>query len=146
MRLWWTHLWKSEAYRRGNIVDRRMIELRFCISRALKTRRRTLHMSQRQLAETMHVSQAAISRVERASNRVSLDIAMRALLTVGFTDAELADVFFVENSPGIINLRRRAQERAFPKPALLSNPTNKGEHRFVRKRPGQRRLPDPDDD
>lgn len=144
MKLYWTHLWQSDAYRQASAVDRRLIELRFCIARALHAKRRSMRITQRRLARMMRVSQAAISRVERATNRVSFDIGIRALLTLGVTDAELGTIFDVEMDPRIVILRRRAQARLFPRPTLRSAGAALREHRFYCKLPSE--PPDDDED
>ena len=147
MRLYWTHVWQSDAYRFASVVDRRLIELRFCVARALHAKRRSMRISQKALARMMHVSQPAISRVERASNRVSFDIGIRALITLGATDGELGTIFDVELDPRIRNLRRRAQGRFFPRPLPLSVRPRRGEHWFYCKAPSEPEPdPDPDED
>jgi transcriptional regulator with XRE-family HTH domain len=146
MRLWYNHIWKSRAYRHASLWDRRLIEIRFCLARALKARRRELRVTQAELAARLHVSRAAISRVERASNRVSLDMGVRALIALDCTDAAIANVFDAGNNEGIRLVRRRAEQRGFPKALPPGEPSPVGDHRFFRQRPRRRRLPDVDDD
>lgn len=136
MRLWWNHLWKSHAYRRGTVAERREIELRFCVARALKAKRRALHITQNQLAERLGVAQSTISRVERASNRVTLDIALRGFFALGFTDEEISAVFNAGANRGVQILRQRAAERLFPRARPEGTPRPviaDRDHRFVRK-------------
>ncbi|MGQ0816030.1 MAG: helix-turn-helix domain-containing protein [Gemmatimonadota bacterium] len=114
-----------------------MIEIRFSVARAVKARRRALRVTQKTLAQRITVAQATVSRVERASNRVSLDIAVRSLIVLGCTDAEIAAAFNAEENAGIQLLRRRARERCYPKPSAEAASAPAGEHRFIRKK----RLP-----
>ena len=131
MRLWWNHLWKSHAYRKASAIERREIEIRFCIAGALKAKRRAKRVTQNALAEQLRMAQSTISKVERASNLVSLDVALRSLLALGCTDAEIAAAFNAGANRGIAILRRRAEEPFFPQPRDHSIPESIIEHRFV---------------
>ena len=131
MRLWWNHLWQSDIYRRATAAERRMIEIRFSIAAALKAKRRQRGVTQHALAQEIGVTQMTISRVERASNRVSFDIAVRAFIALDCSDAEIASAFNPAENAGIRRLRSRASEGAFPKPGMN---VVAGEHRYVRKK------------
>jgi transcriptional regulator with XRE-family HTH domain len=132
MRLWWNHVWRSHAYREATATERRLIELRFCTARAVKAIRRARGISQQELATLAQCSRNSISKMERASNRATFDIAIRCLIALGADDHELANALNPSKNPGIGILRRRAQERFFPRPAKTSNGR---EHRFVKKAP-----------
>ncbi len=131
MRLWWNHIWKSRAYRCATARGRRMIEIRYCVARAVKARRRQLQLTQAALARRIGCSRNTVSKMERASNRVALDIGVECLLELGCSDDELAAIFNPLSNQGIVTLRRRAAERAFPKPAAAESPV---EHRFYARR------------
>ena len=90
MRLLWMHVWRSWRYQSASAEERRLIEIRYALARKLQSTRRRQQITQQQLAQRLRVGQASISRVERASNRVSLDIAVRALISLGCPDAEIA--------------------------------------------------------
>lgn len=136
MRLYWTHLWRSRDYRQASADERRLIEIRYCLARKLNDVRRRKRITQRQLAERLRIAQASVSRVERASNHVSLDIAVRCLIALGCTDQELAEAFDPSRRGDVRMLRRRAKERGFPAPRAPDTPPPAGEHRFLRKGSG----------
>lgn len=140
MRLWWTHLWKSPAYRRASADERRLMEIRFCVARALKRKRRHRRITQAALAKQLSIAQSSISRIERATTHASLTVAVRAFVALGCTDAEIAGYFDAGSDAGIRILRRRAQERAFPKPRSPAVPPPTHEQRFLRKRQNPRGL------
>jgi transcriptional regulator with XRE-family HTH domain len=133
MRLYWMHVWRSPHFQRAGEEERRLIEIRFSLARKLHSTRRRHRVTQLQLAQRLGVAQSSISRVERASNRVSLDIAVRALIHLGCPDAEIAASFNVAEEPGVQCLRRRAAaKRPFaPRPSDPAAPRH--EHRFLRK-------------
>ena len=137
MRLYWIHVWRSPHYQRATAEERRLIEIRFSLARKLHRTRRGQRVTQQQLAQRLGVAQSSISRVERASNRVSLDIAVRALIQLDCSDAEIAACFNVAEEPGVQCLRRRAV--ATRRYALQPADPPPLEHRFLRK--GSERLP-----
>jgi transcriptional regulator with XRE-family HTH domain len=138
MRLHWIHIWRSPHYQRASAEERRLIEIRFVLARKVQDMRRRGRVSQVQLAERVGVAQSTISRVERASNRVSLDVAVRALINLGCPDVEIAATFDVSENAGVKLLRRRA-ERSRARAAGSADAPPAGEHRFLRK--GTERLP-----
>ena len=133
MRLYWTHVWRSPHYQHADAEERRLIEIRFALAHKVHRTRRQQKVTQRQLAQRLGVAQSSISRVERASNRVSLDIAVRALIHLGCSDAEIAAGFNVADEPGVQCLRRRAAaKRPYAiRPSGPAPPARK--HRFLRK-------------
>ena len=139
MRLYWMHLWRSPYYRRGTADERRLIEIRFTLARTVERTRTRAGLTQRQLAQRLGVAQATISRAERASNSVSLDVAVRALIHLGCTDEEVAAAINAGENAGIRALRRSASARLAPAPRTPDQPAPSGEHRFLRK--GERDLP-----
>jgi transcriptional regulator with XRE-family HTH domain len=133
MRLWWNHLWKSQIYRRATAGERRLIEIRFSIAYTLKRKRRAAHLTQAALAARIQTTRNTISRLERASNRVSLDHAVRALIALDCADSEIGEGFNAALNRGIQQLRRRAAEPLFPKPRAEAAKSGR-EHRFPRTR------------
>ena len=131
------HIWRSPYYQRASAEERRLIEIRFVLARKRQDTRRRKGVTQVQLAERISVAQSSISRVERASNRVSLDVAVRALINMGCSDKEIAATFDVAEDAGVRLLRRRA-ERPRPLARPPAAPPS-AEHRFLRK--GTQRLP-----
>jgi transcriptional regulator with XRE-family HTH domain len=140
MRLWWNHVWKSRAYRFGSAAERREIELRLRVARALKAKRRAKRVTQKALGEKLGIAQSTLSRVERASNRVSLDVAIRSLLALGCSDEEITSAFNPLADPIIVMLRRRAADKGYPKPRPDTQPPVTLDHRFLRKGAGPNRA------
>jgi len=122
MRLNWNHLWKSDAYRKTTAVERRMMEMRFVAARALQRERQRQGVTQQQLADRIDCARATISRLEQASDDVTLDHFLRAMITLGVDDAAIAGAFQLDNDPSIRQLRKRAQEKFFPKPRAQAPP------------------------
>lgn len=114
-----------------------MIEIRYSIARVLKQNRRKARITQAVLAGRIGTTRNTISRIERASNRVSLDHAVRALIELGCSDTEIANAFNPGLDAGIQQLRLRAAVPLFPKPAVQSHPVRQ-EHRFFSKCPPYR--------
>jgi transcriptional regulator with XRE-family HTH domain len=133
MRLWWNHLWKSSIYRHATAAERRLIEIRFSIAYTLKQKRRAARFTQAELGARIGITRNTVSRIERASNRVSLDHAVRALIALNCTDAEIGEAFNPLLNRGIQQLRRRAAEPLFPKPSADATKSAR-EHRFPRTR------------
>jgi transcriptional regulator with XRE-family HTH domain len=133
MRLGWNHLWKSSIYRRATAAERRLIEIRFCVAYTLKRKRRAARLTQAALAARIGITRNTVSRIERASNRVSLDHAVRALIALSCTDAEIGEAFNPLLNGAIQLLRRRAAEPMFPKPRAEAEKSTR-EHRFPRTR------------
>lgn len=116
MRLFWNHVWRSAEYRRASADERRLIEIRFCLARALMRVRKQQRVTQKELAEYLHIAQASVSRAERASNCVSLDIGVRCLIALGCSDTEIAAALDPSRSDSIRILRKRTQARFYPAP------------------------------
>ena len=133
MRLWSNHLWKSDIYRHATAGERRLIEIRFSIAYTLRRKRRAARLTQAGLATLTETTRNTISRIERASNRVSLDHAVRALIVLNCTEAEIAEAFNPLLNRGIQKLRRRADEPFFPRPREVGEKSGR-EHRFPRTR------------
>lgn len=116
MRLNWNHIWKSDAYRRTTAIDRRMIEIRFVAARAIRAQRRFRKVNQQQLAERMGCARSTISKLEQASDDVSLDNFFRAMLVLDATDEEIANALNPADDASVRILRQRAASPGFPRP------------------------------
>jgi transcriptional regulator with XRE-family HTH domain len=133
MRLFWNHVWRSQEYRRASADERRLIEIRFCLARTLQRFRKRRRVTQKALAQRLRIAQASISRAERASNCVSLDIGVRCLIALGCSDAEISAALDPSRSDSITVLRKRSRLRRYPAPRDAALPSTPGEHRFLRK-------------
>lgn len=82
---------KSAGYWVGDAEDflqltdeeRRLVELRLAVSRAVRERLEASNMTQQQLAQKLRSSQSRIAKIEKAVPGVSLDLSFRALFAVG---------------------------------------------------------------
>ncbi|MBK8903089.1 MAG: helix-turn-helix transcriptional regulator [Anaerolineaceae bacterium] len=72
------------------------IELKLLLSRSLKERRESLHLSQEALAQKLESSQSRVSKMEAGDPTVSLDLLIRSLLSLGVTPKEIGDMFAVK--------------------------------------------------
>lgn len=63
--------------------ERRMVELRSAVSRAVRDRRRVQKLTQRQVADRMKSSQSRVAKIEAASPDVSLDLMFSGLFALG---------------------------------------------------------------
>jgi transcriptional regulator with XRE-family HTH domain len=117
MRLWWSHIWRLRAYQRGTATERRMIEIRFSIARAVRQLRRRRGLTQRQVAHMIGANQATVSRMERASTRVSLELAFLAMIALGATDAEIGNAANANALPDVKRLRARMALKYAKRPA-----------------------------
>ena len=113
MKLYYQAIYKRRDWRRGDDFARRMIELRYSVARAVRERRRKARMSQKKLAWLLDGAPSTISAIERASPRVTLDQAVRALIVLGADDEAISAAF----NPGLRNdvqiLRKLASRRFF---------------------------------
>ena len=65
--------------------ERRLVELRVAVSRAVRELRTSLQMTQQQLAERMKSNQARVARMETGAAGVSLDMMFKGLFALGGT-------------------------------------------------------------
>lgn len=82
--------------------EAKLVELRLLLADAVRQRRKQQHLTQTELAKLLGSSQSRIAKVEAAVDSVSLDLLIRAFLSMGASTQELAKVI---GSPG------RAQAR-----------------------------------
>lgn len=73
-------------------AESELIEIKLSLTDALKDRRRSSAMTQGQIAEHIGSSQSRVAKMEAGDPHVSLDLMIRALLTLGMTRCELATV------------------------------------------------------
>jgi ribosome-binding protein aMBF1 (putative translation factor) len=69
--------------------ERRLVELRVAISRAVRRLRQRKHLTQQQLAAKLKSSQSRVAKIEAGAADVSLDLLFRGLFAVG---GELTDL------------------------------------------------------
>ncbi len=73
--------------------ERRLVELRLAVSRAVRKQREKHGVTQQQLATKLRSSQSRVAKIEAGAADVSLDLAFRALFAAG---GGLADVALVD--------------------------------------------------
>ena len=71
-----------------------LIEIKVALTIALKKQRNVSDISQNQLAEKIGSSQSRIAKMEAGDPHVSLDLILRALIALGTTRSEIAEVIF----------------------------------------------------
>lgn len=113
MKLYWNAIYKRRDWRRGDIFTRRMIELRYTVARAVRQHRKKAKLSQKRLAWMLDAAPSTISAVERASPRVTLDQAVRALIVLGADDEAISAAFNPGLRQDVQLLRQRATLRFF---------------------------------
>ena len=67
-----------------------LVEMRLVLSRALRQRRQHAGLTQTALAKQLGSSQSRVAKLEAADASVSLELLVRALLTIGATRKEVA--------------------------------------------------------
>jgi ribosome-binding protein aMBF1 (putative translation factor) len=76
--------------------ERRLVELRVAVSRAVRRLRERQRLTQQQLAARLKSSQSRVAKIEAASADVSLDLLFRGLFAVG---GKLDDLSAPANGP-----------------------------------------------
>jgi predicted XRE-type DNA-binding protein len=71
--------------------ERRLVELRVAVSRAVRALREAQRLTQTQVARKLKTSQPRVAKIEAGSSDVSLDLMFRGLFSLGgdFTDLPL---------------------------------------------------------
>ena len=69
--------------------ERRLVELRLAVSRAVRRQREKLGVTQQQLAARLKSSQSRVAKIEAGAADVSLDLSFRALFAAGGGLADL---------------------------------------------------------
>ncbi len=88
---------EAAGFRIGDVKDflgltqeeRRLVELRVAVSRAVRRLRERRHLTQQQLAAKLKSSQSRVARIEAGAADVSLDLLFRGLFAVGGGLADL---------------------------------------------------------
>ncbi len=70
--------------------EAQLVELKLRLSDALKARRERLKLSQSAVAKQLQSSQSRVAKMEAGESSVSLDLLVRALVTLGATTNDLA--------------------------------------------------------
>jgi len=63
--------------------ERQLLDARVQLALAIRRRRESLHLTQKQLGERLNTSQPRVAKIERAAPDVSLDQLVRAFAVVG---------------------------------------------------------------
>jgi ribosome-binding protein aMBF1 (putative translation factor) len=63
--------------------ERRLVQLRLAVSRAVRYQRKKHGVTQKQLASKLRSSQSRVAKIEAAAGDVSLDLSIRALFAAG---------------------------------------------------------------
>ncbi len=71
-------------------AEARFVELKLALAQGLRVRREEEGLTQQQVARRMGSSQSRVAKMEAADSSVSIDLLVRALLTLGATRAEVA--------------------------------------------------------
>ena len=66
-----------------------LVEMKLRLSQALKVRRLDLRLSQTALAKRLGSSQSRVAKMEAGDRSVSIDLLMKALLTLGASPSEV---------------------------------------------------------
>jgi DNA-binding transcriptional regulator YiaG len=66
-----------------------LVEMKLRLSQALRARRQTLHLSQVAVAKRLGSSQSRVAKMEAGDRSVSIDLLMKALVTLGATPADV---------------------------------------------------------
>ena len=74
-------------------ADEAYIDMKLALADALEKERKQRHMTQKQLAETLKSSQPRVVMMEKGDPSVTIDLLIRALLTLGATPRKLAALF-----------------------------------------------------
>lgn len=91
---------EAAGWRFGNVEDfleltpaeKSYVEIKLVLARELEKKRKAKHLTQKALASELKTSQPRVAMMEKADPSVSLDLIIRALLTLGITPRKLAAV------------------------------------------------------
>lgn len=71
-------------------AETELVEMRLALSQSLKARRAKRGLTQTALAKQLHSSQSRVAKMEAGDPTVSLELLIRALLTVGASRRDVA--------------------------------------------------------
>jgi hypothetical protein len=66
------------------------VEMKLALSRSVRARRKTLKLSQSELAKRLQSSQSRVAKIEAADPTVSIDLLLRALFALGAKPRDIA--------------------------------------------------------
>lgn len=69
-----------------------LVEMKLALARSLKQQRLTRELTQEELAKLLGSSQSRVAKMEAADATVSMDLMVRALLTLGATRQEVGRI------------------------------------------------------
>ena len=72
------------------------IEMKLALAKSIRTRRLRQERTQSQLAKLINSSQSRVAKMEAADASVSLDLLIRALLVLGASRREVAQIIALE--------------------------------------------------
>lgn len=98
----------AEDFLELNAEERRLVELRLSVSRAVRRLRQKRRLTQQQLAEKLGSSQSRVAKLEAGAADVSLDFLFRTLFIVG---GKLADLSGAKPTDSIGMIREAPTER-----------------------------------
>jgi DNA-binding XRE family transcriptional regulator len=73
------------------------IEMKLALAKSIRTRRMLRELTQSQLAKLINSSQSRVAKMEAADASVSLDLLIRALLVLGASRWEVAQIIAVKS-------------------------------------------------
>lgn len=73
--------------------EERFIELKLALSESLQTERRKQGLTQTQLARMLGSSQSRVAKMEAGDPSVTVDLLLKALLSLGVTRQQLSRIF-----------------------------------------------------
>jgi DNA-binding XRE family transcriptional regulator len=79
----------AEDFLELSLEERRLVELRVAVSRAVREFREAKSLTQLEVARRLKTSQPRIAKIEAGSSDVSLDLMFRGLFTLGGTVNDL---------------------------------------------------------
>jgi ribosome-binding protein aMBF1 (putative translation factor) len=79
----------AEDFLELNEAERRLVELRLAVSRAVRSQRKKRGVTQKELAKRLKSSQSRVAKIEAAAGDVPLDLSLRALFAAGGGVADL---------------------------------------------------------
>ena len=79
----------AEDFLELTVEERRLVDLRLAVSRAVRARREQQHLTQEQVAKKLKSSQSRVAKMEAGAADVSLDLMFRALFALGGSVKEL---------------------------------------------------------
>jgi len=73
----------AEDFLELTVEERRLVDLRLAVSRAIRARREQQHLTQEQVAKKLKSSQSRVAKMEAGATDVSLDLMFRGLFALG---------------------------------------------------------------